>query len=143
MQATLEEVQNLVNRLTFLDKVRLLAYLAPLVTRSATAIEAPSVPEDILPKPTEGLGYSVNPNRDAMKKEISAYHQMHSELVATHFGEYVAVYQSQIVDHDGDPVRLHKRIKTNFPNKVVLSRKVGIDPEPTIHMRSPRLERIS
>jgi len=42
MQTTFEEVQRLVNRLTFLEKIRLLEYLIPIIARSATPIEETS-----------------------------------------------------------------------------------------------------
>ncbi len=89
-----------------------------------------------------GSVYYKNPTRDVMKREIEAYHQLHTALVATHLGEFVAIFQGQVVDHDEDPVALHQRVKTNFPEKIVLSRKVTVEPEPIVHMRSPRLERV-
>ena len=78
-----------------------------------------------------------------MQKEIAAYLQLHPQLVPAFLGQYVAVYEGQVVDYDTDPAALHKRIKAKFLNKVVLSRKVTTDPEPILHMRSPRLERLS
>ncbi len=139
MQANLKEIQSQVTRLTFLDKVRLLEYLAPLIARSAPASN--SVRADAgSSKRDNGSSFSVHPDREAMQKEIAAYLQLHPQLVSTFLGQYVAVYEGQVVDHDTDPAALHKRIKANFPNKVVLSRKVTTDPEPILHMRSPRLE---
>ena len=86
--------------------------------------------------------YPGHPDRAAMRKEIAAYQKMHSDLVKTYLGEYVAIYQGELVDHDADPVALHERITTNYPDKVVLSRKVQKDADPVLHMRSPRLARL-
>ena len=85
--------------------------------------------------------FPVNPNRVAMKKEIEAYKAMHPELVKKYLGQYVAIYQGQLVDHDADPVALHRRITAQFPHKTVLSRLVHEEAESILHMRSPRLER--
>jgi hypothetical protein len=85
--------------------------------------------------------YPVNPNREAMKKEIVAYEELHTELALKYLGEYVAIYQGKLADHDLDPVALHQRITAKYPNKVVLSRRVQSDPKPVLQMRSPRLER--
>ncbi|MCB0111472.1 MAG: hypothetical protein KDE53_36370 [Caldilineaceae bacterium] len=86
--------------------------------------------------------YPAHPDRVTMRKEIAAYQKMHSDLVKTYLGEYVAIYQGELVDHDADPVALHERITTNYPDKVVLSRKVQKDADPVLHMRSPRLARL-
>lgn len=140
MQANLEEVRNLASQLSFFDKIRLLEFLAPLIARSAPAVDVPSPSDTVSSESTLSSAYSGHPNRDAMKHEIDAYHRMHPELLATHLHEYVSIFQGEVVDYDEDPVALHKRIKANFPDKVVLSRKVLTEPEPIINMRSPRLE---
>lgn len=85
--------------------------------------------------------YPVNPNREAMKKEIAAYEKMHTDLAQKYLGEYVAIYQGKLVDHDPDPVALHQKLTAKYPNKVILSRRVQSDPKPVLQMRSPRLER--
>lgn len=86
--------------------------------------------------------YPAHPDRAQMKKEIAAYHSLHSELRESHLGHFVAIYQGQLVDSDTDPIALHQRISTRYPGKVVLSRKVQVEAEPVLYMRSPRLERI-
>lgn len=86
--------------------------------------------------------YPANPKRATMHKEIAAYKRMHADLVKKYLGEYVAIYQGELVDHDIDPVALHERITTNYPDRIVLSRKVQQEAEPILHMRSPRLERL-
>ena len=75
----------------------------------------------------------------AMRNEIAAYHRLHTELVKTHLGKTVAVHKGQVVDADDDPIALLLRIRANYPNEVVLRRKVENTPEPTIHFRSLRL----
>ena len=86
--------------------------------------------------------YPVHPHRTAMKKEIAAYQKMHALLTPKYLGEYVAIYQGELLDHDTDPVALHKRITAKYPAQVILTRKVRKEAEPVLHMRSPRLERL-
>lgn len=83
--------------------------------------------------------YPENPQRGAMKAEIAAYEAMHVELVKQYLGQYVAMHQGRLIDHDVDPVALHQRIAEKYAGKVVLSRKVQKDAAPVLHMRSPRL----
>jgi hypothetical protein len=59
---------------------------------------------------------------------------MHSELVRQFLGQYVAIYQGQVIDHDVDPVALHQRISTRYGGKVVLSRKVQKESKPLLHI---------
>lgn len=87
--------------------------------------------------------YPKNPQRDAMEAEINAYEAMHPMLRREFSGQYVAIYQGEVVDHDIDPVALHERIMSRYPDKIVLCRKVQEDPAPLIHIRSPRLEQRS
>ena len=78
-----------------------------------------------------------------MLEEIAAYEAMHAELCQQYLGRYVAIHQGALIDWDPDPIALHKRIRMQFPDKVVLSRKVHQEPERVLHVRSPRLERPS
>lgn len=87
--------------------------------------------------------FPEHPQRSAMDVEIAAYEAMHGELVKKFLGQYVAIYQGKLVDHDVDPVALHQRIEILHPARTVLSRKVQKDAVPVVHMRSPRLERRS
>ncbi len=86
--------------------------------------------------------YPENLQRGAMKTEIAAYEAMHAELAKQFLGQYVAIYQGKLIDHDVDPFALHQRIVEQYAGKVVLSRKVQQQAAPVLHMRSPRLERL-
>jgi uncharacterized iron-regulated protein len=77
----------------------------------------------------------------AMAQEEAAYQAMHAELVRSHLGDYVAIYQGQLVDHDADELRLLKRLDKAYPSKVVLMKQVKPTPQAELHHRSPRLER--
>lgn len=54
---------------------------------------------------------------------------MHRKLVEAHLGETVAICDSRLVDHDADPIALLHRIRRDYPNRVVLRRKVETAPE--------------
>jgi hypothetical protein len=83
--------------------------------------------------------FPVHENREAMLQEVEAFKALHPQLIKQYKGQYVAIYQGQVVDHDSDPVELLKRIKKQYPEQTVLRRKVEDDPEPVLRFRSPRL----
>jgi len=85
--------------------------------------------------------FPVDPNRDLMEQEESAYQAMHSELLAHYPHQFVAIFQGKLVDHDQDVVALSQRINTNFPDETVLITDVLPEVAPEIIVRSPRLMR--
>lgn len=84
--------------------------------------------------------FPAHPEREQMQKEIDAFCAMHTQLLADYKGQYVAIHKGKLVDHDADPIKLHHRVLANFPNQIVLSRKVELEPDRVLHIRSPRLE---
>ena len=83
-----------------------------------------------------------DPNDDAeaaMTREEAAYRAMHTDLTARYAGEYVAIYQGQLIDHDRDELALLRRLDAQYPNEVVLMKQVRPLPEPELRFRSPRL----
>lgn len=76
--------------------------------------------------------FPVNPNREAMLKEVAAYREMHPSLWRDYPGQHVAIFGGELVDHDPDPVALLQRIRHNYPGRTVLRRKVEPVPERTL-----------
>lgn len=76
-----------------------------------------------------------------MLGEIEAFKLMHRQLMQEYLGRYVAIFQGKLVDHDSDPVTLLQRIKQQYPDQVVLRRKVEKQPERILYVRSPRLSK--
>jgi hypothetical protein len=75
-----------------------------------------------------------------MQAETAAFEQMHSQLVSQHLGEYVAVHNKQVVDHDSNINVLRARIRQRFGRMPILLRQVT--PEIALRelvFRSPRL----
>lgn len=113
------------------------------------------IPFDVrLPEETDASAYStashttpasfpVHEQRSIMKQNVAAYCAMHGELIEKYLGQYVAITDGKLVDHDSDPLLLLERIRKSYPNQVVLRRKVEQLAEREIRVRHPRFERIS
>ena len=73
--------------------------------------------------------YGEQDERARRQQEIEAFRQLHPQLFAQYPGEYVAIYNSELVDHDIDRNALMKRIYQNYPDVFVLIRPVNNEPE--------------
>ena len=87
--------------------------------------------------------FPVDRNRSEMNENATAYQSLHAQLVKRYLGQTVAIHDGQLVDHDPDPVVLLQRIRTNFPDRVVLRRKVELSVERELRIRHPRIEAVS
>ncbi|MCZ7673153.1 MAG: DUF5678 domain-containing protein [Chloroflexi bacterium] len=67
-----------------------------------------------------------------------AFHRLHGTLLKNHRGEYIAIYNGQLIDHDRDRTALFKRIEENYPDQYVLIRLVSQTPEIVYEHRSMR-----
>jgi hypothetical protein len=83
--------------------------------------------------------FPINANREAMQREAAAFQRLHSSLVKMHSGQYVAILDGNLVDHDIDPIALLRRVREKYPDRTVLRRKVEQAPEVILHFRSPRI----
>jgi hypothetical protein len=75
-----------------------------------------------------------------LDEEAEAFKRLHPELVQSIFGEYAAIHDGELVDHDVNLATLYGRIQKRFEGIPVLLRKVKTDPEEVIYVRSPRIE---
>lgn len=82
--------------------------------------------------------FYVSPDRPRMEAEQQAYESHRETILADYEGEYVAVHEGQVVDHDRNEIELVRRIITRFPAGVVHIRLVTQEPEPELRFRSPR-----
>ena len=78
--------------------------------------------------------------RRLMRHETAAFRQMHPELFKHYPGEFAAVYQGKLIDHDRDHAALLKRIDAQFPDVLVLIAPVLPQPEEVYTIHSPRLD---
>jgi len=74
-------------------------------------------------------------------QEIEAYRSMHAELKGRFLGQYVAIHNGELVDHDIDRQMLSRRVRQKFGSAAVLITPVEKEPEREFSMLSPRLQR--
>lgn len=72
--------------------------------------------------------------------EMQAYIALHPMLKEKYFGQYVALYQGKLIDHDPDHEALYTRIDAQYPDEFVWISPVEEEAIPTLVFRSPRLE---
>ena len=103
------------------------------------ASEQTTKPEEIVE--TAVRAYLRQIEREKIKAEVEAFRSMHDKLVKEYLGQYVAIHNGQVVDHDEDFQPLHSRIRQRFGRQPVLLRRVEAEPERVLVFRSPRFER--
>lgn len=82
----------------------------------------------------------LHPQHAQMQQEVLAFQSMHSQLVITHLGEFVAIKNGQLVDHDPDFDMLIDRIRETYGSQsIVMVDQVLESLPPEIRLRSPRL----
>ncbi len=77
---------------------------------------------------------------DEAEQEIAAFHALHSRLRKEFPGQYVAIKDGKLVDHDPDRLSLFARIDEKYPDAFVLMRPVEERVDREFYFRSPRLE---
>lgn len=75
---------------------------------------------------------------DALEREADAFDAMHTAWRQQYPGEYIAVYQGQLVDHDLSFGALLERIESRYPEERVLIRPVRDESEIVYNHRSIR-----
>lgn len=78
---------------------------------------------------------------EKLTRETAAYEAMHAQLLAQYAGEFVAIFNGQLIDHDTDELALLDRLDAEYPEEVVLMKRVLPSPMQEFFVRSPRLER--
>jgi hypothetical protein len=79
-------------------------------------------------------------DREKIHEEAEAFWAMQANLVARYPGEYVAVRQGQVVDHDPDVVRLERRVAERWGEAAVLIAPVTDESRRDLSTVSFRLE---
>ena len=126
----LDELLTLVTALPYVESARFEA-----VYEEKNGIHSQAVANDV--DPAESPFYR-DPQTQVMDREIAAFEAMKAGLLANHLGEYVAIFQSAVIDHDADKALLLSRLGQTHPNEVVLVRQVRREPRPPFRLRSPR-----
>jgi hypothetical protein len=84
----------------------------------------------------EALEYYYHARQhEKLNQEVLAYEQLHSELWRTMLGEWAAIHQQALVDHDSDRVSLYRRIRAKYPHTAVLICQARAEPVEEIWWR--------
>jgi hypothetical protein len=79
------------------------------------------------------------PERDtAVAQEEAAFYRLHPELWQKYPGQYVAIHNEEVVDHDADQVALYLRVKARYPGQFVWIAPVKETAVEEYVARSPR-----
>lgn len=85
--------------------------------------------------------YLVQFRREKIRAETEAFNQQHEELLAKYSGQYVAIHNGLVIDHDQDLRTLHLRVFNRLGHIPVLLKQVTNEPDRELVFRSPRFER--
>ncbi len=80
--------------------------------------------------------------RIKLDREIAAYEAMHAELRQKYFGQWVAVHEQKLIDHDEDRAALYRRVRAKLGSLPVLIRQVTAQTDEDIWMRTPSTGKI-
>ncbi len=75
--------------------------------------------------------------RAKLDREIPTYEAMHPELRQKYLGQWVAVHNQKLVDHDSDGVALYRRVRARYGRISVLIRQVTEQPIEEVWLRTP------
>jgi hypothetical protein len=85
--------------------------------------------------------YLVQIRQRKIQAESRAFDTMKADLLLKYSGEYVAVHNGEVIDHDPDLRTLHLRVYEKYGRTPILLKRVVAGPERELVIRSPRLER--
>jgi len=78
-----------------------------------------------------------------LDQEILAYEAMHAELRQKYLGQWVAVHEQKLVDHDSDGSALYRRIRARYGQTSVLLRQVTDQPVEEVWLRTPSTGKVA
>jgi Family of unknown function (DUF5678) len=101
------------------------------------AVEQSISPENLVEKAIRDL-LRAEASR-ILARETKAFRLMHPQLLQKYAGQYVALHQGQLIDHDADQLTLYLRIDAQYPDEVILIKQVTPEVEEIYAVRSPRI----
>jgi hypothetical protein len=75
--------------------------------------------------------------RAKIQRETAAYEAMFDQLARDYSGQWVAVHDGQVIDHDPDISTLYARTRARYGRTSVLIRQVGAVADEDLHWRTP------
>ncbi len=117
--------------------------LSPDLTSSLEqeAIEEDKSVNDIVNSAVEN--YLHARQQAKIDQEIVAYQAMHAKLKKEMLGEWIAIHNQKLVDHDIDRVALYRRIRARYDRNPILIRQVREQPTEELFARTPNTGRIA
>lgn len=101
--------------------------------RDVSDLLAAYLEQNLLPTDMPSL-----PKDGDREREKEAFRLLFPRLQQEYAGQYVAIYQGELVDHDIDKVALFARLNEQYPQAFVLVRPVQETAEIEYRWRSPR-----
>lgn len=68
-------------------------------------------------------------DREKISQETSEYRRQHAQIKAAYLGQYIAMRDGQVVDHDADFATLRRRVRQHFGRTPVMMTLVEEQPE--------------
>mgnify|MGYP001277097565 CR=1 FL=1 len=75
-----------------------------------------------------------------LEREQESFRAMHSQLLQEFPGDFVAIRQGKLLDHDADQLALYLRIDEQYPDEIILITQVHPEIEETYRIQSPRVK---
>ena len=79
---------------------------------------------------------------EKIRAEQKKFNEQKESLLVKYKGEYVAVHNGEVIDHDPSIGELHRRVHKSLGRIPVLLKKVTDEPDRVLVFRSPKLQRI-
>jgi hypothetical protein len=81
------------------------------------------------------------PEAQKIEEEMAYFVAHHAELLEQYRGQFVAIHQHEVIDHDENRVELHKRIRQQWGQEVILITPVNAQPIREFRIPGFKLER--
>ncbi len=81
--------------------------------------------------------YVQRMQQEKIDREAEAYERLYGDLRVRFLGQWVAIHNQQLVDHDGDSQALYRRVRDKYGRTLVLIRRVSESSVDEIWMRTP------
>lgn len=76
--------------------------------------------------------------RKKIDEEAERFRAQHAQLLARYDGQFVAMRDGEVIDHDSDLVTLHQRVRAQYGDEPILISPVTSEPMQTIKVLGAR-----
>lgn len=78
--------------------------------------------------------------REAIHRETEVFWAKHTELVNSYLGQFVAIYQGEVIDHDQDVGQLEQRVRERWGATPVLIAPISSEARHDLDWRGGRTD---